>query len=159
MEVIILIGIPASGKSSFYLQRFSHSHLLISLDILRTRNKQRRFIELCLETGQKFVMDNTNPTIEERAEVIALAHSRKFRVVGYYFQSQLEAALQRNATRVGKKRIADAGVRSVYSNMIQPTPEEGFDELYYVRIHEGEFVTEEWKSTGEVLQRGDTNEI
>ncbi|MDL2321544.1 ATP-binding protein, partial [Desulfosarcina sp. OttesenSCG-928-B08] len=66
MEAIIFCGIQASGKSTFYLERFFKTHVRISLDLLRTRNRENRFLSLCLETGQHFVVDNTNPTRSDR---------------------------------------------------------------------------------------------
>jgi hypothetical protein len=33
---------------------------------LRTGHRERRFLETCLETGQRFVVDNTNATAAER---------------------------------------------------------------------------------------------
>ncbi|MBL8896636.1 MAG: ATP-binding protein, partial [Planctomycetes bacterium] len=33
MEAVLLIGIPASGKSSFYAERFASTHLRINLDM------------------------------------------------------------------------------------------------------------------------------
>jgi predicted kinase len=32
MELVVFIGLPASGKSSFYRQRFSSTHALVSKD-------------------------------------------------------------------------------------------------------------------------------
>jgi predicted kinase len=55
MEAVVLIGIQASGKTTFYQQRFFATHVRISLDLLRTREQQR------------FVVDNTNITAAERA--------------------------------------------------------------------------------------------
>jgi hypothetical protein len=37
MEVVIFAGIPASGKSTFYLQRFFETHIRINPDMLRTQ--------------------------------------------------------------------------------------------------------------------------
>ena len=42
MEAIVFIGLQASGKSSFYKERFFSTHVRISLDLLRTRNRERQ---------------------------------------------------------------------------------------------------------------------
>ena len=39
MEIIILMGIQASGKSTFYRQKFADSHIRINLDMLKTRHR------------------------------------------------------------------------------------------------------------------------
>ena len=41
MEAIIFVGLPGSGKSSFYKERFFNSHVRISLDLLKTRQYHR----------------------------------------------------------------------------------------------------------------------
>ena len=73
MEAIIFTGLQGSGKSSFYKERFFTTHMRISLDLMRTRNRERQFLALCLETGQRFVIDNTNPTRQDRAKYIEAA--------------------------------------------------------------------------------------
>lgn len=136
MEAIIFIGIQGSGKSSFFKERFHNTHVRINLDMLKTRHREGLLLKACLEGKQPFVVDNTNATIEERARYIRAAKDASFRVAGYYFQSKLEDALKRNEEREGKARIPDKGVRGTYSRLQLPLLDEGFDELYYVRIDE-----------------------
>lgn len=70
MEAVIFIGIQASGKTSFYKERFFETHVRLSLDMLKTRHRQRLLIEACVAAQQPFVVDNTNVRQEERAEYI-----------------------------------------------------------------------------------------
>ena len=51
MEAVLLIGIQASGKTTFYLERFSRTHLRLNLDMLRTRRRERLLLAACLEAG------------------------------------------------------------------------------------------------------------
>ena len=67
MEAVILVGLQGAGQSSFYRERFFATHVRISLDLLKTRHRERRLLQACVETGQRFVVDNTNPTRAERA--------------------------------------------------------------------------------------------
>jgi predicted kinase len=141
MEAVIFTGIQGSGKTTFYRQRFFDTHVRISLDLLRTRHRERMFLETCLKTQQRFVADNTNVLAAERAVYIAAAKSSGFRVIGYVFQSKLRDALGRNAQRSGKQRIPVAGIVSMLKRMQQPALQEGYDELYSVEIGENnEFV-------------------
>jgi predicted kinase len=73
VEAVIFTGIQASGKSAFYKERFFHSHVRISLDLLRTRHREAVLLKTCLELRQPFVVDNTNPAATDRARYIALA--------------------------------------------------------------------------------------
>ncbi len=146
MEAVIFIGVQASGKSTFCKQRFYDSHIRINLDMLRTKNRENLLLSACLEAKQNFVIDKTNPTTEERSKYIEQAKLHKFRIVGYYFQSKLDDALQRNAQRTGKAKIDERGVCATYAKLELPSFSEGFDELFYVSIDENkEFIVEKWK--------------
>jgi predicted kinase len=70
VEAVVFIGVQASGKSSFYRERFFDTHLRINLDMLKTRHRERMLLRACIEAGQSFVVDNTNPSVEERARYI-----------------------------------------------------------------------------------------
>ena len=145
MEAVIFVGIQASGKSSFYRERFFDTHLRINLDMLKTRHREWVLLRACIEAKQPFVVDNTNPSIEERARYIEIARSGDFRLVGYYFRSPPKEALTRNARRTGKARIPEKGILGTHKRLRVPRLVEGFDELYYVRIDEtGCFAVEEW---------------
>jgi hypothetical protein len=63
MEMILLIGGQGAGKSTFYRERFFDTHVRVNLDMLKTRHRERLLVEACLRMKQKFVMDNTNPTV------------------------------------------------------------------------------------------------
>ncbi|WP_010587386.1 AAA family ATPase [Schlesneria paludicola] len=144
MEAVIFIGIQGSGKSSFFKERFFTTHVRISLDLLKTRNRERRMLDLCLETGQRFVVDNTSPTRAERAPYIQAATEAKYSVVAYYFQSQVDDCLQRNQQRPKAERVPDVAIFATAKKLERPTLTEGFTKLYYVRLEAGQFVVEEW---------------
>ena len=139
MEAIIFCGIQAAGKSTFYRERFFKSHLRISLDMLKTRHRESLIFTACLEAKQPLVVDNTNPTIADRAKYISAAKAHKFKVIGYFFETDLAAALERNAARLGKENIPVVGVKGTYNKLEIPTLEEGFDELYFVKIVDNQF--------------------
>ena len=95
MEAVIFIGLQASGKSSFYKERYFSTHVRISLDLLKTRNRERQFLAACLETQQPFVIDNTNPSRDDRAKYIEAAKAAKYSIVGYYFRSKAELLVRK----------------------------------------------------------------
>ncbi|AZZ95074.1 ATP-binding protein [Hahella sp. KA22] len=146
MQGVIFIGLQASGKSSFYLQQFYRTHLRLNMDMLKTRRRENILLSACIEAKQSVVIDNTNPTREGRGKYIDLFRRGRFSVAGYYFSSSLADCMARNSGREGKERIPDAGLRSVYAKMELPEYAEGFDALYYVRLDDGEFIVEEWRS-------------
>lgn len=146
MEAVIFIGIQGAGKSTFYKERFFATHLRINLDMLKTAHREKRFLEVCIETRQPFVVDKTNPTRVERRRYIEAAKQAGFRVIGYYFQSKVEVCKRRNEQRSEGERIPLQGILGTAGRMELPKIEEGFDELLYVRSDEANrFVVEEWK--------------
>jgi predicted kinase len=146
MQAVLLVGIQATGKSSFYRARFVDTHVRINLDMLRTRSREARLLQFCCETRQPFVVDNTNVTRAERAVYIAAAREVSMGVVGYYFESAIEPALARNAGREADRFVPERGVRGTHARLELPRLEEGFDELHYVRLSDGAFEIEGWRA-------------
>jgi predicted kinase len=146
MELIIFIGLQATGKSSFYRTGFDRTHVRINLDMLKTRHRERRLLETCLEIRQACVIDNTNPSRADRARYIEPARAMGFSIIGYYFQSMLSEALVRNAARSAAERIPDQGLRGSLGRLERPSYAEGFTRLHYVHFDGcGGFQVEDWR--------------
>lgn len=143
MEIIIFTGIQATGKSEFFKRRFYNTHVRINLDMLKTRNRENILVNACLEAKQPIVVDNTNPTVADRKKYIDAAKSKGFKVIGYYFSSGIGEAIERNEKR--ERKVPAAAIRSTHSNLELPAFSEGFDELYYVKIEDNDFIVEEYR--------------
>ena len=135
--MILFIGCQGAGKTTFYRERFFDSHVRVSLDMLKTRNRERLLVSACLHMRQPFVVDNTNPTAKDRQRYFDLACGSGFRVIGYYFEATIEELLHRNARRKGKQVIPEIGVRATLRKLEPPAYEEGFDALFLVRAGPG----------------------
>lgn len=144
MKGIIFMGIQGSGKSTFFRQQFLSTHLCLSMDMLKTRHREKILFNACLQAKQPVVIDNTNPTVKDRARYIEGFKAHRFSVTGYYFKSELESCLERNAQRVGKACIPEAGIKGTYKKLELPVHAEGFDELFYVEIIDDQFLIREW---------------
>ena len=138
MVLIIFVGLQASGKSTFFHARFEATHAHVSKDLFRNnKNRNRRqtqLIEAALQAGNPVVVDNTNPTAEERWPLIALGREYGAKIIGYYFDSRVSECLERNRRRAGKARVPDVALYATAKKLIHPSYSEGFDELYCVRI-------------------------
>ncbi len=143
MEAVLFIGVQGSGKTTFYKERFSGSHMQISGDALQSRERQRALIDQCLAAKQPFVVDNTNSLRRSRADIIARAKAAGFRVVGYYFQCELTDALQRNSRRT-EKSVPRVAVVVTFTKLEPPLLSEGFDHLHRVDIHGNAFDVRAW---------------
>jgi predicted kinase len=145
MEAVIFIGVQGAGKTTFYKARFFDTHIRISRDLLKTRNRERLLVNACLAARQPFVVDNTNALRSQRAEFIASAKLGGFRVIGYYFQCELKELLRRNRERPTGQIVPPAGVISTYKRLELPLWSEGFDDLKVIEITAGnQFVMREW---------------
>ena len=129
MEAIVLCGLQGAGKTTLYRERWLETHVRVSMDLVRTRAREAALLELCLSTRQPFVVDNTNPTVADRARYVEPARTAGFRVVGYLVDATAAEALGRNALR--ERRVPERGVAGTAKRLIRPAPEEGFDELWH----------------------------
>jgi predicted kinase len=137
-ELIVFVGLQASGKSTFYRANFSETHVHVSKDLYpRSAKKDRRQteeIEAALRSGRSVVVDNTNPTVEVRAPLISLGRAAGAKIIAYNFRSSVRGAVERNRNREGKERVPDAAVYITASKLRPATAEEGFDEVRTVSI-------------------------
>ena len=139
VECVILIGLPASGKTTFSREHFeTHSH--VSKDLLhnhqRPDRRQTELISEALSQGRSVVVDNTNASVEVRAPLIALARTHGATVVGYYFATDAASALRRNRTRQGRERVPDVAIFAIRKRLEPPSVDEGFDGLFSVSLDE-----------------------
>lgn len=149
MDLILFVGLQASGKSSFYRTRLAATRELVSKDLMpnnkRPERRQRQLIEEALARGASVVVDNTNPTPAVRAPLIALGHTYGAQVIGYYFDTPLGVCLARNRQREGRARVPDIALFATRKTLTPPALAEGFDRLFRVTLtDEGAYSVEAW---------------
>ena len=136
-ELVIFVGLQASGKSTFFRERFAATHEHVSKDLFpNNKNRTRRqgqLVEAALRAGRPVVVDNTNPTVGDRRPLVELGRRYGARIVGYHFDSGTRDCLARNAGREGRARVPDVAVFATAKRLVPPSRSEGFDELYRVR--------------------------
>ncbi len=134
----IFMGIQGSGKSTYYHNFLAEEYVHISLDELHTRKREEMLLMACISQKQSFVVDNTNPTKADRARYIMPAKAAGYRVAGYFFESRLTPCIERNERRSGKERIPTTAIAATSKRLEMPGRDEGFDELYFVKIVDAE---------------------
>jgi predicted kinase len=141
--LVVLVGLPAAGKSTFTRERFPN-HELVSKDLWpNARNRERRqqrLVEAALAAGRPVIVDNTNPSPEERAPLLAIARKLGNAVDGYWFVPDVAGSFARNALREGRSRVPDVAIRAVRARLVEPTREEGFSRLFHVTLEPSGFV-------------------
>ena len=142
-ELVIFVGLQASGKSTFFRERFAATHVHVSKDLFRdNKNPNRRqaqLIEAALKEGSPVVVDNANPTVEDRLTLIELGRRFGARIVGYYFDSSVRQCIERNRLRTGKARVPDVAIYATATKLKPPSYAEGFDRLFRVRLFASSF--------------------
>jgi len=132
-ELVIFVGLPGAGKSTYYAAHFAQTHMQVSKDLMpnarRRDDKQTLAIGKALEEGKNVVIDNTNPSSDIRAPLIALGKRHNARIIACYFECSVRAAIVRNRQRQGKGRVPDVAIFTTQKKLQPPVPEEGFDEV------------------------------
>ena len=142
-ELAILVGIPGSGKTSFFQARLAATHVHVSKDAIGhgkdTGRRQLEQVGQALRAGRSVAVDNTNPRAADRAALIALGRELGARMIAYALQTAPKAAAARNRTREGPGRVPDVAVFVTAKRLEPPTVAEGFDAVYQVRAEGGGF--------------------
>ncbi len=128
MELLVFIGIPGAGKSTFYQSRFD-THLRVNLDQLRTRARETALLRTCFEAGIRCVWDGTNLSRALRAPAIMAAREAGFRVHAFGFEPNFRASIERNARRSGTARVPLAAIRGAAKRLQAPDWSEGFSSI------------------------------
>lgn len=147
LEVVLLVGLPGAGKTTFHRARFAETHAHVSRDLFpnnrQPARRQQQLIEEALVAGRSLVVDNASVTLEERALIISAARTRGARVVGYWFPVDVPRSLARNELRTGKSRVPKVAIFAARKRLVAPSHAEGFDALFEVDARDGQFVVRE----------------
>ena len=153
-KLIVMVGIPASGKSTYCKNHFNTPDCkYISRDEVRfsivkedeeyfSKEKEvfNQFVELIKDAIKNdnystIIADATHLNERSRAKLMralgpALIETRTSAIV---MKPSLTTALKRNENRTGRKFVPKGQIRRMYSSMTMPTEEEGFDEIIVIK--------------------------
>jgi len=134
LECVVLIGLPAAGKTTFYRTYFAATHAHLSKDLwpnaTRREARQRALLAETLSLGRSVVIDNTNLTVVDRAALLAIAHAGDARAIAYFFNVTTREAAARNAAREGRAKVPNVAIFTGAKRLEAPTLAEGFDQLF-----------------------------
>lgn len=136
--VCVLIGLQASGKSTFALTLTGGAAVVVSKDAFpnarRRQARQLRMIASALADGQDVVVDNTNPSAAEWTPILTVARAHGAKTVAYYFPPDPSGSRARNAARTGRARVPDVGLFDTLRRLRRPGPADGFDQIVTVEL-------------------------
>src|SRR5665213_3042984 len=143
--VVLTIGLPGSGKSTWYKRRGVQP---LSSDMLRTilfdDITDQRYQGLVFSTLRSLLrarliakmpwnyVDATNLSPHERRQWIKMAKSFGYEVQAVFFDVPLEVCLERNSKR--DRQVTDEVMRSMADRLKPPVFQEGFDKITVVRV-------------------------
>jgi len=143
--VVLAIGLPGSGKSSWFKR---HNITPLSSDLLRALlfddPTEQRFQDLIFSNLRSLLkarliarrplnyVDATNLTPHERQGWIKLAKDYGYEVQAVFFDVPVETCLERNRRR--ERVVPDDVMHRMAGKLKPPTFEEGFSKITMVRV-------------------------
>jgi predicted kinase len=151
--VVLAIGLPGSGKSSWFKRHNIHP---LSSDLLRELlfddAQEQRFQDLVFSNLRSMLkarliarrpmnyVDATNLTPHDRHSWIKLAKDYGYDVQGVYFDVPVEICMERHQKR--GRVVPEDIMRKMAGKMKAPTFEEGFSKITVVRVKQKEAAAE-----------------
>jgi predicted kinase len=135
VEIVVLTGIPGSGKSTMAKSKFAN-YVRINLDTIKSRAREEKRILEAISGSKSIVIDNTNLTRASRKRYVDLARKYGAGVRSIYLVCPLDLALERNSVRKGKERVPDFVVKIHNRRIEVPSTEEGFESVEVVNVEE-----------------------
>eukprot|EP00826_Nyctotherus_ovalis_P020569 TRINITY_DN16473_c0_g2_i7.p1 TRINITY_DN16473_c0_g2~~TRINITY_DN16473_c0_g2_i7.p1 ORF type:complete len:426 (+),score=111.34 TRINITY_DN16473_c0_g2_i7:218-1495(+) len=146
-EVVIFVGSPAAGKSTFW-KNYMSSYVRVNRDTLKTKEKCVALLDKSLGEGKSCVIDNTNPEKADRKLYIDIANTHNVPVRCFYFKMTKELATHLDTQRKineGRehlsKRVGKIPIAMFFKKLQPPRKEEGFagvEEVNFVAKFEGD---------------------
>ena len=143
--VVLAIGLPGSGKSSWFKRHNIHP---LSSDLLRELlfddAQEQRFQDLVFSNLRSMLkarlvarrpmnyVDATNLTPHDRSSWIKLAKDYGYDVQGVFFDVPLEVCMERHQRR--GRAVPEDIMRKMAGKLKAPTFEEGFSKITVVRV-------------------------
>jgi len=150
--LILFVGSPASGKTSYYeenLQTFENQIYLSNDTFNGTPGKFNKEIEKTLRNGLSVVIDNTNGTSKVREKYIKIAKDvsreigKDIKIIIIKFNTEKEIALHLNAIRTKlintcilkgskdcKHNVPAVAIHSYWKRLENPEKKEGIDYIF-----------------------------
>jgi aprataxin len=144
-EIVILIGFPGSGKTTYCREKLS-DYIRISLyDLIHmvggnkkvAKKLELKCIERTLDMGFNVVIDRANLTGIRRKKIIDFARKKKVPVRAIWFSVEENIWHERNRRRTLQKkesspRVPEDKIEDMKKEFEEPSLNEGFYELIIV---------------------------
>jgi len=126
-EVILMVGLPACGKSYLALHYYS-DYKYVCLDVIKNKKKMMVIYNDYINHGYQIVVDNTNTKKEQRKDFIEIAKKNKYKIKIVWVNLPFEVCNHMNNYRLEtstKPKISIITYRTMLKNFEEPTYHEG----------------------------------
>jgi predicted kinase len=154
--LILLIGLPGSGKSTWTRQNASGAIVVSQDDLIDAITPlgfeysarpiyaaaEEVIARAALQAGRTVIVDRTNRTAALRARWIAIGREAQCKIVAIVMSTDVETCRIRNRARSGQRRVSEERMDRMIAVFQHPTLDEGFYAIREVTgekacVHEG----------------------
>jgi predicted kinase len=151
--IVILVGLPGSGKTTLRADEFFNDYTVISSDDIVEQiaseqgttydavwadaskvaaDRIQQIAKECLQQGRNILWDQTNLSVKARRRILSQV-PKAYMKIAIYFEIDEDLRQRRTSARVGKTIPAhvDAAMRASY---VRPTVDEGFDYVLHAPV-------------------------
>lgn len=139
-EVIVAVGFPGSGKSTFFQTHIlPKGYVYVNRDTLGSWQQCVSACERALKEGRSVAVDNTNPDLESRKRYVDVTRNAGVPCRCFNFTASLEQAKHNNRFRemvpstTKHVHVNDMVFHSYKNKFVTPSLSEGFSEI--LQIH------------------------
>lgn len=132
--LIIMVGFPGSGKSTFIKKYLPHM-TRINNDTMKKKQIDTLLKE-SLENGKSIVIDNTNPSAIARSTFIKVTQPYNYTIVAIHIQTDKDLSMHNNMYRSlteGVTKVPSIVYNIYKKKFVLPAEEEGFNNIMKIK--------------------------
>lgn len=128
-EIILMVGYPGSGKST-WVDKSLPNYVILRGDDLKLTPRILKAAKEPIENKKSVAIDATNPTVEKRAEYVAFANKYNLPIRCVHVNTSYDESLVRNNLR--EKPVPKIVFNVYRKRFVPPTKGEGFEDVVIV---------------------------
>lgn len=151
LELVLFVGSPGSGKSTFYRQ-FMASYKHVNNDTLKTKEKCMKVTREALKMKQSVVVDNQNHKADVRQRYISIAKELGVPVRVFLFDIPKDVCMHNNNQRKvnphqqhSSKAVSKVIIHTYFKQLERPKESEGIAEVVEINFQPNCFTNKEAK--------------